>query len=114
MHLQPLSAVSMAEAIPMHLKQQSAYNGSSTLLQRAHRKDRLCGAMGVIMMHGTLGATIGPPADMLYAVDPDGVATMSPSPCTALTSYLKCARSNQCRRSQSHSNMAPRSLDITA
>ena len=37
--------------------------------------------MGVMRVPGTLGATIGPPADMLYAVDPDGVATISPSTC---------------------------------
>lgn len=49
----------------------------------AHRKDRLCGAIGVMTRQGTLGATMGPPADMLYAVDPDGVATMRPSPCRA-------------------------------
>ena len=30
---------------------------------------------------GTLGATIGPPADMLYAVEPDGVAMIRPSTC---------------------------------
>jgi len=27
--------------------------------------------------------TMGPPADMLYAVDPDGVATIRPSTCAA-------------------------------
>lgn len=37
--------------------------------------------MGVSSTHGTLGATMGPPADMLYAVEPDGVATINPSPC---------------------------------
>lgn len=31
----------------------------------AHLKERLWGAIGVMTMHGTLGATIGPPADML-------------------------------------------------
>lgn len=47
-----------------------------------HRNDREWGAMGVSSMHGTLGATIGPPTDMLYAVDPEGVATINPSPCS--------------------------------
>ena len=45
------------------------------------RKERLCGAMGVMRVPGTLGATMGPPADMLYAVDPDGVAMIRPSTC---------------------------------
>lgn len=45
------------------------------------RKDRECGAMGVRRVQGTLGETMGPPADKLYAVDPEGVAMMSPSAC---------------------------------
>ena len=45
------------------------------------RKERLCGAMGVMRVPGTEGATMGPPADMLYAVDPEGVAIMRPSAC---------------------------------
>ena len=45
------------------------------------RKDRLCGQMGVNRMHGTCGCTMEPPAARLYAVDPVGVATISPSPC---------------------------------
>ena len=43
------------------------------------RKDKEWGAIGVSMVHGTEGATIGPPADTLYAVEPDGVQTIKPS-----------------------------------
>lgn len=35
--------------------------------------------MGVRRVPGTEGATMGPPADRLYAVEPDGVAMISPS-----------------------------------
>jgi len=37
--------------------------------------------MGVMRVPGTEGATMGPPADRLYAVDPEGVATINPSAC---------------------------------
>jgi hypothetical protein len=37
--------------------------------------------MGVITTHGTLGATMGPPFERLYAVEPVGVLTRRPSPC---------------------------------
>lgn len=37
--------------------------------------------MGVSREQGTLGAAIGPPAAMLYAVLPEGVAMISPSAC---------------------------------
>ena len=43
-------------------------------------KDNECGAMGVMRVAGTKGDTMHPPAEMLYAVDPEGDATMSPSP----------------------------------
>ena len=43
------------------------------------RNDRECGAMGVMRVPATDGATMGPPADMLYAVLPLGVLMMSPS-----------------------------------
>jgi hypothetical protein len=36
-------------------------------------------AIGVTTMHGTEGDTIGPPALKDYAVDPVGVAVMTPS-----------------------------------
>ncbi len=49
------------------------------------RKDSECGAMGVSSAHGTEGATMGPPADREYAVDPDGVAIISPSACVPRT-----------------------------
>lgn len=42
-------------------------------------KDSESGAIGVSSVDGTDGATIGPPADMEYAVDPVGVATINPS-----------------------------------
>ena len=45
------------------------------------RKLSECGAMGVSSVHGTLGAAMGPPAAMLYAVLPDGVAMIKPSAC---------------------------------
>ena len=45
------------------------------------RKESECGAMGVSSAHGTEGATMGPPAEREYAVDPDGVAIISPSAC---------------------------------
>lgn len=45
------------------------------------RKEREWGAMGVRRVQGTDGATIGPPADMLYAVEPEGVAIIRPSAC---------------------------------
>src|SRR5262252_5418672 len=43
------------------------------------------GAMGVMSSASTLGATIGPPAARLYAVDPVGVAMISPSALTRVT-----------------------------
>lgn len=49
------------------------------------RNDNDSGATGVTSVHGTEGATIGPPAVMEYAVDPDGVATINPSAQTVAT-----------------------------
>ena len=49
--------------------------------------------MGVSRVPGTEGATIGPPADMLYAVEPDGVAIIKPSACS--TSLCSCTSSVQ-------------------
>ena len=46
------------------------------------RKLRLCGAMGVRQKPLTGGLRIGPPALTLYAVEPLGVLTIIPSPCT--------------------------------
>lgn len=45
------------------------------------RKESECGAMGVSSAHGTDGATMGPPDDREYAVEPEGVAMISPSAC---------------------------------
>src|ERR1039457_5708439 len=39
----------------------------------------MCGQMGVRQMAGTDGKIIGPPAESEYAVDPVGVARISPS-----------------------------------
>ena len=39
----------------------------------------VCGQIGVTTNARTSGVTIGPPAASVYAVDPVGVATMSPS-----------------------------------
>src|SRR4029077_3521779 len=43
------------------------------------RTASVCGQMAVTTMASTVGTTIGPPADMEYAVDPVGVLTMIPS-----------------------------------
>lgn len=49
--------------------------------------------MGVSRVEGTLGATIGPPADMLYAVEPEGVAIIRPSACNfAITTNFNTSR----------------------
>jgi hypothetical protein len=40
------------------------------------RKLRTCGQMGVTKMDGTAGWTTLPPAAMLYAVEPVGVANL--------------------------------------
>ena len=39
----------------------------------------VCGAIGLSTSALTAGCTMGPPADRLYAVDPVGLAMMSPS-----------------------------------
>ena len=65
-------------------------------------KESVCADLGVSKMHGTWhseprlrpwqgteGATRHPPADMLYAVDPLGVATISPSAYTSVTNLHK-------------------------
>ena len=39
----------------------------------------VCGQIGVTTKARTSGVTIGPPAARVYAVEPVGVATMSPS-----------------------------------
>src|SRR5688500_17524704 len=44
------------------------------------RNERLCGQIGVTQKASTPLSTIGPPADRLYAVEPLGVAAMTPSP----------------------------------
>lgn len=49
--------------------------------------DKECGAMGVMRVAGTSGDTIQPPAEILYAVEPDGDATIRPSPCAVVTSW---------------------------
>jgi len=38
-----------------------------------------CGQMAVTTMHSTSGTTMGPPADSEYAVEPVGVAKITPS-----------------------------------
>ena len=50
--------------------------GASTRL----RSNTPFGAIGVSRMAWVIGATIGPPAESEYAVEPVGVDTMSPSP----------------------------------
>ena len=44
------------------------------------RNDRECGQMGVMERTSRPGEIIGPPAERLYAVDPEGVAMITPSP----------------------------------
>src|SRR3954469_16358356 len=44
------------------------------------RNDKLWGQIGVIETALTPSMTIGPPAARLYAVEPDGVEMMIPSP----------------------------------
>ncbi len=46
---------------------------------RSGRKAREWGQIGVARSASTVGRTIGPPAESEYAVEPVGVATMSPS-----------------------------------
>jgi hypothetical protein len=55
---------------------------------RTNLKERERGAMGVRMEQATDGATIGPPALMEYAVEPDGVEMMRPSACGSLSVYV--------------------------
>src|SRR6266571_4455214 len=43
------------------------------------RTARVWGQMAVTTMASTVGTTIGPPADIEYAVEPVGVLTMMPS-----------------------------------
>ena len=61
--------------------------------QHTHLKLSECGQMGVKRMAGTLGCTMEPPAATLYAVDPVGVANITPSACTRVISW---SRSNTC------------------
>ena len=48
------------------------------------RNESVCGQIGVIKRLGVSGCTIDPPADIEYAVDPVGVAMISPSACTVV------------------------------
>ena len=41
---------------------------------------KVCGQIGVITISLAAGSTIGPPADILYPVDPVGVEIITPSP----------------------------------
>src|SRR3989475_13147564 len=43
------------------------------------RTASVCGQMAVTTIASTVGTTIGPPADIEYAVEPVGVLTMMPS-----------------------------------
>lgn len=51
--------------------------------------------MGVRRVPGTDGATMGPPADRLYAVEPDGVAMISPSACSVYSMQGQEGREEQ-------------------
>lgn len=67
-------------------------------------KDSECGAIGVMSVAGTSGETMHPPAEMLYAVDPEGDATISPSPwavvtsCPSTNTYKKKKKKKNCMR----------------
>jgi hypothetical protein len=52
----------------------------------------LKGAMGVMIVQGTEGAIKLPPADMLYAVEPEGVAMMRPSASTEMQAQRRRGR----------------------
>ena len=54
-----------------------------------------CGQSGVNTIRSASGATIGPPADRLYAVEPVGVATTMPSAEYSLNSCPLTASSNR-------------------
>lgn len=54
--------------------------------------------MGVRQRPLTPGATIGPPALTLYAVDPMGEATMSPSPLNAGPGWPSMERAREIMR----------------
>ena len=45
-----------------------------------------CAQMGVTASSRASGISTGPPADRLYAVEPVGVLTISPSPCRRMAS----------------------------
>jgi hypothetical protein len=59
--------------------------------------DRLCGAIGVISVAGTSGLTIQPPALMLYAVLPLGVATIKP---VVSSKHISCSVSCRAKYTQ--------------
>lgn len=67
------------------------------------RNEREWGQMGVKRIAGTVGARMDPPADMLYAVDPVGVAMRIPSACTVVSGTSSCTtqterRGRRCER----------------
>ena len=53
--------------------------------------------MGVSRVQGTLGAAMGPPAAMLYAVLPVGVAMIKPSACNRLPNLRQGAARHSSR-----------------
>lgn len=55
------------------------------------RKVRVCAQIAVTRMTGLSGWQREPPAERLYAVEPVGVATQTPSACTV----VKCCLSPQ-------------------
>lgn len=70
--------------------------------------------MGVSRVPGTEGATMGPPADMLYAVEPDGVAMIKPSACnTSLCSRLSSVQQADYQLSVQQASTVCRYLAIT-
>lgn len=68
----------------------SDYDGLTVISEDAEvrmgRNDNECGAIGVMSVAGTSGETMQPPTEMLYAVEPEGDATIRPSPWAVVTS----------------------------
>ena len=58
----------------------------------------MCAAIGVSTRHATLGLTIGPRAEKEYAVDPVGVATITPSAENVVTYSSSTCTESRTRR----------------
>ena len=77
---------SVCRCLPSNATDASSRASSGTKQRRTtwsgktmDRKDKTCGQIGVTRMHGTAGWTTEDPAASEYAVEPVGVAKMTPS-----------------------------------